>query len=124
MRGLRMLIMVLAAALLSMIINSMGFATRLMVTDGTLFGLLELQIYLFLMGLVIGIGIMGFVGTTQQRKGSLIAWMLFILLLPWFGSYLDPSVPATYDLLIRVMNQSAGVGALASGLIFSCLFNR
>lgn len=124
MRGFRMLVMVLAASLLTMIFNTMGFNTRLTVSDGTFYGLLEIQIYLFLIGLVLGAGIMGFVGATQQSHGSLIGWMIVILLLPWIGRYLDSFIPPVYDLIIMLMTQSASFGALAGGLICSCLFNK
>ena len=124
MRGLRLFFMLLLAVIVKMFLSTIGIDTNSLSSDGTLVGMIELQVYQFLMGLILGAGILGVASGFHVKRHVLILWIVFVLAIPWIGRYVDPYVPATYDLAMHLLNQSLAWTGLTAGFLAAGGFYR
>ncbi len=124
MRGLRLFFMLLLAVIVKMFLSTIGIDTNSLASDGTVVGMIELQVYQFLIGLILGAGILGVASGFHVKRYVLLLWIVCVLAIPWVGRYIDPYVPSTYDLAMLLLNQSLAWTGLTAGFLAAGGFYR
>lgn len=124
MRGLRLFFMLLLAVIVKMFLSTIGIDTNSLASDGTVVGMIELQVYQFLIGLILGAGILGVASGFHVKQYVLLLWIVCVLAIPWVGRYIDPYVPSTYDLAMLLLNQSLAWTGLTAGFLAAGGFYR